>query len=146
MSKLSQFIRSFGIQPAAKVAPTNPFELDLRDFGFDQGYFASPPFMMDLNSTRSVLEGRAYPIIPYIDPPKTIVDCGGNAGATACYFAKLYPAANILSFEPSAYVFEFHRRNTRQFSNITGYNFGLSDCTGKVELLSGLESHSIHVF
>jgi len=128
-------------QPAVmKPVETDPYTLDLQAFGFETGTFHSPPFQMDLKSTQFVLRGRAYPLIAYVDPPQVIIDCGGNAGATACHLAKAYPAARILSFEPGRKVFEFFRRNTAQFPNVTGFNFGLSDRDGTAVLQGGLES------
>ena len=95
---------------------------------------------MDLNSSRFVLQGTAYPLIPYIDSPKTIVDCGGNAGATACFLARAYPEARILSFEPSAGVYAYHRENTAQFPQIEGHPFGLSNEDQSITLYGGRES------
>ena len=116
------------------------FTLDMQAFGFSGGTFLSPPFDMDLASTRMVLEGRAYPLVPYIDPPETIVDCGGNAGATACFFAKAYPDARILSFEPGRRIFPYFVRNTAQFPNVRGFEFGLADRDVSAELWSGRDS------
>lgn len=114
--------------------------LDLREFGFAGGAFASPPYAMDVDSTRFILSGRAYPLVSYIEEPGTIIDCGGNSGATACYFARAYPQAQIFSFEPSARSFAYFRRNTSAFPNVKGFPFGLSDSEQEVALFRGRDS------
>ncbi len=114
--------------------------LDLQTFGFAGGEFHLPGFEMDLDSSRFVLSGRAYPLVPYLDPPQVIVDCGGNAGAAACFFAKAYPQARILSFEPGARIFSYLARNTAQFPNVQPFPFGLADRDSAAQLWSGRES------
>lgn len=117
-----------------------PCTLDLQAFGFAAGEFHLPGFEMDLDSSRFVLSGRAYPLVPYLDPPQTVVDCGGNAGAAACFFAKAYPQARILSFEPGQRIFSYLARNTAQFPNVQVFPFGLADRNSAAKLWSGRDS------
>ena len=50
--------------------------------------------------------------------PKLILDCGGNIGCAAVYFANKYPTAQIYSVEPEDYNFRLLRLNTALYGNI----------------------------
>ena len=50
--------------------------------------------------------------------PKLILDCGGNIGCAAVYFANRYPAAQIYSVEPENDNFTLLKFNTRFYDNI----------------------------
>ncbi|MBR3051744.1 MAG: FkbM family methyltransferase [Selenomonadaceae bacterium] len=50
--------------------------------------------------------------------PKLILDCGGNIGCTAVYFANKYPAAQIYSVEPEKNNFKLLKFNTAFYDNI----------------------------
>lgn len=44
-------------------------------------------------------------------PAPFIVDCGGNIGMATLYFKWLYPAAEVITFEPDPVIFELLRTN-----------------------------------
>lgn len=50
--------------------------------------------------------------------PRLILDCGGNIGCAAVYFANKYPAAQIYSIEPERDNFTLLRYNTAFYDNI----------------------------
>lgn len=50
--------------------------------------------------------------------PKLILDCGGNIGCAAIYFANKYPAAQIYSVEPEKNNFKMLKLNTALYDNI----------------------------
>ena len=50
--------------------------------------------------------------------PKLILDCGGNIGCAAIYFANKYPAAQIYSIEPEKNNFKLLTFNTAFYDNI----------------------------
>ena len=50
--------------------------------------------------------------------PKLILDCGGNIGCAAVYFANKYPSAQIYSVEPEQENFQFLQYNTADYGNI----------------------------
>ncbi|MEM1211996.1 MAG: FkbM family methyltransferase [Planctomycetota bacterium] len=62
-------------------------------------------------------------------PPTVILDIGANIGALALQFAKLYPDARILSFEPLPENYELLAFNTRGCPNVEAYPFGLGATT-----------------
>ncbi|MEM6553603.1 MAG: FkbM family methyltransferase, partial [Planctomycetota bacterium] len=63
------------------------------------------------------------------EPPKVILDIGANIGALALQFAKLYPRARILSFEPLPENYELLAFNTRHCPNVETFPFGLGATT-----------------
>jgi len=50
--------------------------------------------------------------------PKLILDCGGNIGCAAVYFANKYPTAQIYSVEPEKDNFKLLKFNTAFYDNI----------------------------
>ncbi len=50
--------------------------------------------------------------------PKLILDCGGNIGCSAVYFANQYPDAQIYSMEPEANNFKLLQYNTTFYDNV----------------------------
>lgn len=78
----------------------------------------------DYETFLQVFEQEEY-AFPYIDNPKTIVDCGANIGFASIYFAKLFPDAKIIAIEPEPSNFEMLKKNTANYSNITCINNGI---------------------
>ena len=50
--------------------------------------------------------------------PKLILDCGGNIGCAAVYFANKYPTAQVYSIEPETNNFKLLTFNTALYGNI----------------------------
>lgn len=67
------------------------------------------------------------------DAPR-IVDVGSNIGMSVCYFKLLYPAANIIAFEPDPGAFAFLKRNVAAngFAGVEVQNAAVSGKTGAV--------------
>ena len=59
--------------------------------------------------------------------PKLILDCGGNIGCAAVYFANVYPTAQIYSIEPEKDNFKLLKFNTAFYDNIHPINSALWD-------------------
>ena len=59
--------------------------------------------------------------------PKLILDCGGNIGCSAVYFANKFPQAQIYVVEPQSTNFKFLSKNVSPYANIHPYNSGLWD-------------------
>jgi FkbM family methyltransferase len=73
------------------------------------------PFAGDLFVLYEILLNRAYYIPDNFLPPNSVhvvVDCGGNVGITALYFAARYPNATIYSVEPHPDTYAILQRNT----------------------------------
>lgn len=74
------------------------------------------------HSYREIFEEQVYKFETTSDPV-LIIDCGSNIGLSIIYFAKNYPAAHIIGFEPDKKIFELLKKNIGEFG-----------CTARVEL------------
>ncbi len=71
----------------------------------------------------------------------SIIDCGANIGMSVLYFKMLYPAAEILAFEPDPDAFASLSWNTGEgngFSGVSVRNEALAGNAGRVSLYSSL--------
>ena len=96
---------------------------------------------------RSILSGQSYPLFTPDFKPKQIIDIGANVGATALYFAKHYPNAQVYCYEPNASNFHFLEINTSEIKNIMRINLGLSDRNERRKLYIGRNQclqHSVY--
>lgn len=75
---------------------------------------------------------REMPLRP--EEVKTVLDIGANVGATALYFARLYPNAQVYAFEPAPDNFAVLERNIANSQRIRGFNFGLGAADATLEL------------
>ena len=76
------------------------------------------PIKEDITVIRSILLGQEY-LLPIENfQPKLILDCGGNIGCAAVYFANKYPAAQIYSVEPEQDNFKLLQYNTAFYDNV----------------------------
>lgn len=68
--------------------------------------------------------------LPEGGAPSTILDIGGNIGIASIYFADLFPAAKIYTFEPIPENFSILLKNTGGYSNIKAFcvALGKEDC------------------
>lgn len=83
---------------------------------------------------RSILAGKTYPRIEFINDVKTVVDVGANVGAASLHFAHQYPAASLHSFEPCPDTYRLLSRNLAHLPNAHTYNVGLFDRECRVPL------------
>jgi FkbM family methyltransferase len=74
--------------------------------------------------------------------PRTIIDGGANVGQFAVAAIKLFPNAHVYSIEPHPECFERLRRNVRNLSNVTAFQFALGDTEGTVDLHINSHEHS----
>ena len=112
-----------------------------------------PFFHPDTKLARSValecLTGHAYPLIPYLDDVRTILDIGANVGAATLFFAGNYPNAHIHAFEPHPYAYSILSQNTRSLDPalISTYDYGLHNRTEPHILYAGaLDSCQASIF
>ena len=66
-----------------------------------QGPHGAIPFWLFKNDVcfqiaNDIFAGITYPIVPFVEGVKTIVDIGANVGAASIYFATAYPDAQPL--------------------------------------------------
>lgn len=66
------------------------------------------------------------------NPKPRIVDCGSNIGMSVLFFKMLYPAAEIIAFEPDIHAFSCLQKNVEinHFSSVKLYRKALSDREG----------------
>ena len=76
------------------------------------------PIKEDIFVISSILVGQEYLLSIKNFQPKLILDCGGNIGCAAVYFANKYPAAQIYSVEPEQDNFKLLRYNTAFYDNV----------------------------
>lgn len=81
--------------------------------------FACRPINEDISLVNSIFGSKEY-ALPTIEnfQPKLILDCGGNIGCAAVYFANKYPSAQIYSVEPEKNNFKLLKFNTSFYDNI----------------------------
>lgn len=85
--------------------------------------FARRPIREDNALVQSILgrglENSEYRLPPIKNfQPKLILDCGGNIGCAAVYFANKYPTAQIYSIEPEKDNFQLLTFNTKSYENV----------------------------
>lgn len=88
----------------------------LRHFGTGSGLMVA----------RSVLGGRTYPAVPFVQDVATVLDVGANLGAASIFFSSLYPSAKVFALEPAGAPFELLRENTTAWPNVVTLRHGLS--------------------
>ena len=66
--------------------------------------------------------------------PKFILDCGGNIGTSAVFFANYYPDAKITAVEPDAGNFQLLEINTKAYPNVKCINAALWGKESYIEL------------
>lgn len=73
----------------------------------------------DLSIVNSIFKAEEYNLTWIKEfHPKLILDCGGNIGCAAVYFANKYPSAQIYSVEPERNNFKLLTFNTAFYDNI----------------------------
>jgi len=95
------------------------FELNLIKVPGISTPFACRPINEDVAIINSIFRFQEY-MLPSIKnfEPKLILDCGGNIGCAAVYFAVKYPNAQIYSIEPERDNFKLLLFNTILYDNI----------------------------
>ena len=59
--------------------------------------------------------------------PEVIFDLGGNVGGFSLRLAEYFPDAHVYTFEPVKVTFEKLNETVKDLTNVTTYNFGLSN-------------------
>lgn len=66
-----------------------------------------------------------------------IVDCGGNIGMSAYWFANEFPKALVICVEPDRRNFDLAKRNLGRYANVVCVNGGISDRNGRMQVTQG---------
>ena len=126
-----------------------PFEYRVLQIDGLKNPFIFRPIYADIFVIRSIFGFEEYELPPIKDfQPKLILDCGGNIGCAALYFAIKYPAAQIYSVEPEKNNFSLLQYNTFLYKNIHAINSALWDKVAfvGVEKDDGLNELAFNVF
>ena len=70
----------------------------------------------------------------YLPSNPVIVDCGSHVGSDSIDLGKIFPKAEIHSFEPVPEIFQQLKINTSKYKNIHCYPLALGDIDGKTEM------------
>ena len=87
--------------------------------------FAYRPNTSDEAVVKSIFKGGEYALPIKNFQPKLILDCGGNIGCSAVYFANVYPDAQIYCIEPEFANFRIMQYNAFFYENIHPVNSAL---------------------
>lgn len=104
-----------------------PSEYKMARIGGIKTPFFFRPINEDICLIRSIFESEEYALPLANFQPKLILDCGGNIGCAAVYFANKYPDAQIYSVEPEKENFQFLQYNTAFYDNIQPIKSALWD-------------------
>ena len=74
--------------------------------------------------------------------PKTVIDVGANVGQFAIAAAKLFPDAQVHSFEPLPEAVTLLKKHVRKFKNIAVYPLALGDNDGEIAFHVNADSRS----
>lgn len=90
-----------------------------------KGYMSNNIFRVRANSSdknvwKAIFSNNEFEFLENLlqQPPKVIIDLGGNIGASAAFFGAKYPGATVIALEPSLSNHALAVMNTHQFSNI----------------------------
>jgi FkbM family methyltransferase len=109
-------------QPAAAEASMG---FTVRSDDGEQVEFECPDSFASRWTCASILEGRTYPFLPFVDDVRVVFDVGANCGAATVHFARHYPGAVIHAFEPGREARSYLERNVASFSNVRVHPVGL---------------------
>ncbi len=94
-----------------------PFEYRVARINGIRTPFVFRPLNEDIYLIQSIFGAEEY-ALPIDFKPRLILDCGGNIGCAAVYFANKYPDAQIYSVEPESDNFRLLQYNTCAYDNI----------------------------
>lgn len=93
--------------------------------GDRQGDFETPDSDASLRHATETLGGKICPKIPALERVESVLDIGAGIGASAVFFAAIYPDTRIVAVEPARRKFPLLRTNTIAQRDIDIYNIGL---------------------
>ena len=107
---------------------------------------ADPPFEFECENSiasawvsRDILENKTYPMLPFVDDVRVVVDAGGNCGAFAVHAARHHPGATVHTVEPGSPQRAILERNAASYDNIVVHALALDDADGELPLYYGAD-------
>jgi FkbM family methyltransferase len=86
---------------------------------------------------KDIVEGKSYPIVPFVKNVSTVVDIGANVGLSALWFSRNYPQSRVVAVEPSPVAFALLAQNVRDWPKIQVHNVGLHAARRSASLFLG---------
>jgi FkbM family methyltransferase len=91
----------------------------------------------DIAAFEKIFVWKQYALSPCLQPAtvKAVLDCGGNCGLSAVWFATHYPDAKVIVLEPEPRNFDLLVRNTGAFENVFPLQAAVSNrlCSLRIE-------------
>ena len=87
--------------------------------------------------------------LDYGGTPKTIIDCGANAGFAAVYFKNKFPGSTIIAIEPEPANFKILSKNTEKYQDVNCLNYGIWNKSTNLEIINegkgnwGFSTHEV---
>ncbi len=81
----------------------------------------------------------------YLPENPIILEAGSFDGEDTLYVAKFWPQSTIYSFEPVPQIYKKFCRNTKNCSQIKGFNIALGDSCGKKSFYVSSDKNSPHI-
>jgi FkbM family methyltransferase len=102
-------------------------------FGPDFTFVDSASFVGQYDE---IFKKQSYKFKPVNKQP-VIIDCGSNVGVSILYYARQFPNARIIAFEPDKNIFPVLKKNVEQIGNpnISLINKGVWNTEGKMVFL-----------
>jgi FkbM family methyltransferase len=99
--------------------------------------FESPDSVASCMTNSPILEGRTYPILPFVDDVRVVFDVGANCGAASVHFARHHPDAIVHAFEPGREARSYLERNVTSLPNVRVHPIGLYSADLQARLYRG---------
>lgn len=85
-------------------------------------------------TSEAILKGKTYPVLPFVEDVRVVLDAGANCGATSVHLAHHHPDATVHAFEPGSEALGYLRRNVAALPNVVVHPFGLHSVDAELEL------------
>ena len=86
---------------------------------------------------QTILDGKSYPRIPFVQNVSVVMDVGANVGAASVFFSLSYPDATVFAFEPAGLPYGLLAANSESHANVKTHNFGLYSSDVEVPMYRG---------
>ena len=137
IGKLFKYYKLFGAE-GLKFLAKRAFKKNTV-IGITPKNFKYPIFLRnntsDVEAFYQIFDRMDYQL-DYGGMPKTIIDCGANAGCASVYFKNKYPDATIVAIEPEPSNFKILTMNTEKYKDVHCLNYGIWNKSTNLEIIN----------